>query len=233
MMRIPRFGLDRRVEREQVRLRCDAADQRREVVHGGRRFLQLANLGGRAVGHLRRFPQCEHGIRQLGARVVRRRSDLAASGTRCGDGRLDCSTSAAQSTHRLRRRAQSLELRRRTLRDVGDAARHVARRVGHARRIRRELIGGRRHVLRLELHVRHERAESFARAAQRDGELPCGLARRLAVRTAPRSPGARCRSEPVRCEHFASTTSTLLSAEKAKPPSMRGLPRWAVLGSNQ
>ena len=37
-------GLDRRVEREQVRLRCDAADQRREVVDGGRRFLQLANL---------------------------------------------------------------------------------------------------------------------------------------------------------------------------------------------
>jgi hypothetical protein len=37
----------------------------------------------------------------------------------------------------------------------------------------------------------------------------------------------------VRCEHFASTASTLLSAEKAKPPSVRGFLWWAVLGSNQ
>ena len=35
------------------------------------------------------------------------------------------------------------------------------------------------------------------------------------------------------CEHFASTASALLPPEKAKPPHLRGLPRWAVLGSNQ
>jgi hypothetical protein len=35
------------------------------------------------------------------------------------------------------------------------------------------------------------------------------------------------------CAHFASTASTLLPPEKAKPPRLRGFSRWAVLGSNQ